>query len=198
MEARKVLNKREQQYHDRREQILNCSLDMIISRGYEATKIRDIADKLGISTGLFFNYFESKEKVYEELIKIGLSGPESVLKFNVEGIEPLELFTKMTATIFESLKTYSLTAKMFLLMNQSLKSDAVPESVKKLLATFDAFTPILPIVEHGQQLGQIKQGSPISLAVAYWGAIQGVAETYAFHPDLPMPEPSWIVDILRA
>jgi AcrR family transcriptional regulator len=74
------LNKREQQRMERRQQILECSLDMIIGRGYEAMKIRDIARKLNISTGLFFNYFESKEKVYEELIKLGISGPENVLR----------------------------------------------------------------------------------------------------------------------
>ena len=58
-------NKREQQRDDRRIEILNCSLNMLVSRGFAAMRIRDIADQLGISIGLFFNYFESKEKVYE-------------------------------------------------------------------------------------------------------------------------------------
>lgn len=192
------MKKRKQQRVERREQILNCSLDLIISRGYEAMKIRDIARQLNISTGLFFNYFESKEKVYEELVKIGLSGPEGVLKFNVEGIGPIELFEKITQAVFESLKTYSLTAKMFLLMNQTMKSDSAPEGVKRLLANFDAVTPILPVLTRGQQLGEIKPGDPAALAVAYWGAVQGIAEGYAIHPEWPLPEVSWIVDILRA
>lgn len=192
------MNKREQQRLERREQILNCCLDMIISRGYEATKIRDIAQKLNISTGLFFNYFESKEKVYEELIRIGLSGPENVFKFDVEGIEPIELFEKMTETIFQSLKTYSMTAKMFLLMVQTINSETAPESVKKLISHFDALTPIVPIISKGQQLGVIKEGNPVALAIAYWGAVQGVAESFAIYPDIPLPKSSWIVDILRA
>lgn len=192
------LNKREQQRMERRNQILDCSLDMLISRGYEAMKIRDIAQKLNISTGLFFNYFESKEKVYEELIKIGISGPENVLKMNVEGIDPIELFEKMTYAIFEYLKADPFTRKMFLLMTQTARSESAPESVKNLIAHLDSITPILPVIAKGQQLGEIKQGNPAALAVAYWGAIQGVAETFALYPDIPFPKSDWIVDILRA
>lgn len=192
------MNKRELQRQERRGQILNCSLDMLISRGYEATKIRDIADKLQISLGLFFNYFESKEKVYEELIKMGLTGPEIVLKFSQTEIRPVELFEKITETIFQAIKSNSLTAKMFLLMAQTLKSESAPESVKKLLAGYDTITPLLPVIRRGQELGEIKNGDPTALIVAYWGAVQGIAESVAIFPHLPLPESSWVVDILRA
>lgn len=198
MDSCDKLNKREQQRLERREQILNCSLDMIISRGYEAMKIRDIADKLNISAGLFFNYFESKEKIYEELVKIGISGPENILKFNVDSIGPIELFEKMTRSIFEYLGTDSITGKMFLLMARTVKSETAPDSVKKLVANFDAITPVIPVIIKGQQLGEIKAGNPTALAVAYWGAVQGVAETFAIYPDCPLPESNWIVDILRS
>ena len=120
---------------------------MIISRGYDAMKIRDIADKLNISTGLFFNYFESKEKANEELVKIGLSGPENVLK---------------------------------------------------LISNLNVIDPVLPVIIKGQHLGEIREGDPEALALAYWGAIQGIAETYALYPNLPLPNSSWIVDVLRA
>lgn len=192
------MNKREQQRHDRREQILNCSLDMIINRGYEAMTIRDIANKLEISTGLFFNYFESKERVYEELVKIGISGPESLFKLDFEQSTPIEIFTRMTEEIFNSIKAYSMTAKMFILMAQTMKSETVPDSVKKVIKEFDAITPIIPLVKRGQELGEIKIGDPVALLVAYWGAVQGVAENIAVRPELTLPESSWIVDILRA
>lgn len=192
------MNKREKQRQDRRNQILLCSLDMIISRGYEAMKIRDIAKKLGISTGLFFNYFTSKEEVYEELIRIGMKGPENVLKLNTEIVSPIKIFENITANIFDSLKSSSMSSKMFLLMVQAMNSEAAPDSVKEMTKNFDAITPVIPIIEKGQQLGEIKPGNPIALAIAYWGAVQGIAESVALHPELPFPESSWITDILRA
>ncbi|QQE77860.1 TetR/AcrR family transcriptional regulator [Alicyclobacillus sp. SO9] len=192
------MNTRQHQRQVRREQILNCSLDMIIRRGFESMKIRDIADTLNISVGLFFNYFESKEAVYEELVRFGLSGPGSLLELNVEGIGPIELFEKMTATIFESLQTNSIASKIFLLMSQTVNSDAVPDSVKKLVHDFDAVSPLIPTIRKGQECGEIKLGDPTALAVAYWGAVQGIAESFAIHPEIPLPESGWIVDILRA
>ena len=72
--------------------------------------------------------------MYEELVKIGLAGPARVLGMNVEGIEPIALFEQMTQFIFESLKSDTFTGKMFLLMAQTLRWEAAPEGVKRLLA----------------------------------------------------------------
>lgn len=193
------MNKRKQQSQERRLQILNCSLDMIISRGYEATKIRDIARQLQISTGLFFNYFESKEKVYEELVKIGMSGPENVFKLTMDDNKPLDMLRNIAECIFYSLRSDNITAKMFLLMMQTTVSyESLPESVKQIIGRFDAFTPIISVIEKGQQLGEIKAGDPAALTVAFWGVIQGVAEYRAIRPGVPIPESGWIIDMLRA
>ena len=182
----------------REKQILACSLDMIVSRGFEAMKIRDIAGRLKISTGLFFNYFSSKEQVYEELVRIALSGPASVLALNAEGMAPITLFEKMTEYIFEALKSDPFTGKMFLLMAQAVRSETLPEGVKRLLQGFDSVTPLLDTIGKGQALGQIKAGDPVALIMAYWGAVQGIAQGYALNEGLPLPQSSWIVDILRA
>lgn len=191
-------NKREKKRLERRWQILQCSLDMIISRGFEAMKIRDIAQRLNISTGLFFNYFESKEQVYEELVKIGLSGPAGVLELNVRDIAPIDIFEKMAEAILNALKADAFTGKMFLLMAQAMQRDAVPEKVKKLIEGLDPITPLIPVLQRGQALGQIKQGDPAALIMTFWGAVQGVAQNYALDGSTPLPESSWIADILRA
>ncbi len=193
-----ITNKREKQRLERRWQILQCSLDMIISRGFEAMKIRDIAQKLNISTGLFFNYFESKEQVYEELVKIGLSGPAGVLELTKNNIAPIDLFEKMADVILSALKADAFNGKMFLLMAQATQRDSVPESVKRLLEGFDPVTPLIPVLQKGQALGQIKPGNPAALILTYWGAVQGVAQNYALDTRMPLPESSWIADILRA
>ena len=191
-------NVREKQRFERREQILACALDMIISRGFGAMKIRDIADRLHISTGLFFNYFASKEQVYEELVKIGLSGPTGVLALNTRDISPIELFERMTAVIFDAIGADAFTGKMFLLMAGAMRYDTVPGGVKNLLKGFDYVTPLMEVVRAGQALGQIKQGDARALIAAYWGAVQGIAESCAMDNSIPLPESGWIVDIVRA
>jgi AcrR family transcriptional regulator len=191
-------NKRELQRIERRQQILECGLDMIVSRGYDAVKIRDIAEELDISTGLFFNYFESKEKLYEELVKIGLTAPADVFAMYSTELSPIDFFERITEFIFEALKSYSITAKIFLLMSQTYASGLVPESVKNILSGFDVVAPILDIIRKGQRLGQIKRGNPAVIAMAYWGGIHGIAQCYTNEMTLPLPESSWVVDIIRA
>ena len=34
-------------------------------------------------------------------------------------------------------------------------------------------------------------------SIAFWYAIQGIAEEIAINPDSPIPEADWIMDILR-
>ncbi len=192
------MNKRQQQRNDRRQQILECALDMIIRRGFAATTIRDIAKKLNISTGLFFNYFESKEQIYVELVKIGMDGPKCVLEqLSDTTLPPIGALEKITEDIFKALRTDSFTAKMFFLMPQTMNSEGIPDSVKEIVSKFDAMTPILPVIVKGQQLGQIKTGDPVALGVAFWSAIQGIAQSLCQRSDIPLPESRWIVDILR-
>lgn len=183
----------------RREQILACCLDRIISYGYAGMKLRDIASELHISPGLIFNYFESKEQIYEELVKLGVGAPMELLSQSLgQSQEPLKVFESMTGFIFHAITVSSFTAKMFLLMTMTQKSEDVPASVKQLMQGFDMFTPLVEVIRAGQQKGEIKAGDPVALLVAYWGAVQGVATYRALQPALPMPESGWILDILRA
>ena len=186
---------RAEQKEKRRMEILEAGLDLFIHKGYAATKISDIAKAVDMSVGLLFHYFESKEKLYEELIKLGISGPQGVLSEIKKG--SLEFFETSAKEIFQIMKKEPFVAKMFVLMTQAQYNDAAPEQVKLMLSKMDVMTPsVLKIIE-GQKDGTIKYGDPVALAVAFWGAITGIAEEIALIPNTPYPDSDWIVDILR-
>ena len=54
-----------------RDRLYGIAMDLIATRGYEATTLRDIARKAGVSVGLLYRYFPSKQAVvialYDEL-----------------------------------------------------------------------------------------------------------------------------------
>ena len=54
--------------------------------------------------------------MYEELVKIGLSGPRMVMGLNDGGLQPIELFEKMAETILNALQLDAFNGRMFLLM----------------------------------------------------------------------------------
>ena len=186
---------REQQKEKRKYEILLAGLDLFIRKSYSATKIKDIADQVGMSTGLLFHYFESKEKLYEELIKLGVGMPMRM--FENTDIEPLMFFQNAVEQLFHYIKTEPFTAKMFVLMNQAHYNEAAPQSIKELLKGFDVFTPTIGLIKRGQEEGTIREGDPGALAIALWCAVQGVAEHIAMDPFAPCPKGDWIIDIIR-
>ena len=111
------MESRKEQKEKRRAQILNAALELFISKGYSSTKISDIAQHVGVSTGLMFHYFESKEKLYEELIKMGTAGPMSIFEQNYT--EPLLFFENSVKLIFEAIKNEPFLAKIFFLFNKA-------------------------------------------------------------------------------
>ncbi|MCF6269384.1 MAG: TetR/AcrR family transcriptional regulator [Melioribacteraceae bacterium] len=50
--------------------ILNAALELFAKKGFSNTSISEIAKSAGVSKGLAYNYFESKQKLVEEVIQL--------------------------------------------------------------------------------------------------------------------------------
>ena len=186
---------RDDQKEKRKQEILYKGLSLFIQKGYSGTTIKDIAAAVGMSVGLLFHYFESKEELYIALVSLGIEGPMSSVQ--PTQMEPMAFFESTAERILGYIKMEPFFAKMFVLMHQAYYSADVPASVKELLIGFDIYTPTMQIIQQGQAGGTIREGDPMALAIAFWSAIQGVAETLAMHTDMPCPEGRWIANILR-
>ncbi|GAA6489189.1 MULTISPECIES: TetR/AcrR family transcriptional regulator [Gordonibacter] len=187
---------RQEQRERRREEILRAAMHLFVRKGYAGTKVGDIAEAVGMSTGLMFHYFESKEALYEELIGLGVGGPMAMMGNRAE-VDAIAFFEGAAASILAFLREDRFMADMFVLMGNALMDDAIPERAKELLAGFDMNTPTAEMVRRGQREGTVRAGDPTALSIAFWAAIQGIAEELAVYPDMPCPEPEWIVDIVR-
>ncbi|MFB0921585.1 MAG: TetR/AcrR family transcriptional regulator, partial [Oscillospiraceae bacterium] len=155
-----------------------------------------IAESVGMSVGLLFHYFKSKESLYEELIELGISGPMQTVSPTDK--EPLAFFEDISEQLFFYLKTEPFFAKMFVLMSQASFNEAAPQSVKEMLQSFDIYTPTARLIQKGQENGTIREGNSTALAIAYWSSINGIAEQMAVRPDMPYPESDWVIDIIRS
>jgi len=186
---------RQEQREKRREEILWAGLDLFVSKGYAETKISDIAEKVGMSVGLLFHYFESKAALYEELVWIGVKGPLTVTELDER--DPLKFFEGAAAYILSSLRDNPVVAKMFVFMAQVRLSSSIPESIRDLVMEQQTVEKTIAIVRKGQALGQIRSGDPRALSILFWQTLSGVALYAAFYPDAPLPEAEWIVASLR-
>src|SRR5574344_557350 len=107
---------RDEQKEQRRQLIIYKATELFVKNGYADTKIGDIAKAADMSVGLLFHYFESKEKLYEELVRMGVefSGSPQRMNFN----DPLEFFKMSIEGIFAAAKAQPFVLYMFVLMGQ--------------------------------------------------------------------------------
>jgi AcrR family transcriptional regulator len=190
------MTKRSEQKEKRRQDILKAGLSLFIRKGYEATKINDIAEMTGMSVGLLYHYFGSIELLYEELINLALSGRTG--QFFHQYDNPLDYFLKSAKHIFDMVKSDSYIAELFVLTNQAHRNLNLSESIKDKLEKNDVILKSINLMEEGQRQGIIRKGNPVALTMSFWLSIQAYVEMIALNPDMPHPESEWFVDMLKA
>lgn len=169
-------NQNMQLREERREQILQAALKVFSRRGLAATKISEIAKEAGLSHGLVYHYFNSKDEIFITLVKKALEGSKLVVDLaSQQKLSPLDQLHWLTKTILTGLSNDG--AYFFLIIVQAFTSDAVPDQVKEMISSNSSstFEGILPIILAGQQAGQIVKEDPAKLASSYFAMIQGIS-----------------------
>ena len=169
---------RNQQLRDeRREEILQAALGVFACKGFVATKISDIARKAGMSHGLVYHYFKSKDEIFTELVARAFEVSLGTIAYAAQSAgDPLERIRLMSETIlsgaFEGEGPF-----YFLMIIQAFTSDSTPPAVKDLTAEKAPLYQeyLIPLVLAGQKTGQIAAGDPMAMVTAYFSLIQGLA-----------------------
>jgi AcrR family transcriptional regulator len=186
---------RKQQKEERRRAILMTALTLFVERGYYDTKITDIAKAVPMSTGLLFHYFESKEELLVELVKMGLEGTKAAADAP-EGVPPDMFLERFLGQMFVYAKEQPWVFNMFVLMGQ-VRRAGMPEEARNLAMSVDTFAPTSKMIEQGQKAGVFHDGDPYLMATCFWASVQGIMEEMAMNKDMKVPEPSWIVSMLK-
>ena len=190
---------REEQKTQRRQLIITKALELFVKKGYSETKISDIAKAANMSVGLMFHYFESKEQLYEELVRLGVEGTNVPQNMNFQN--PLEYFQIFLDEFFKYASAEPWVLYMFVLMSQARRSDGVPQHIRELACSVNQIEQSAEIIEAGQKYGYFREGNPKALAFTFWSSVQGVMEKLATSQDLiqnkDLPRTDWFIDIIR-
>jgi AcrR family transcriptional regulator len=160
----------------RRSQILNAALQVFAERGLAAAKISDIASAGGVSHGLIYHYFKTKDDIFTELIGIASKVFLDAAKYGSNcDVQPLSKIRTMTEMILAL--SYSEDSKFYLnLLEQAHISEGIPQEAKKIIAEniSSNIKLITSIIAEGQEQGQIIQEDPQKLALAYYSMVRGM------------------------
>ena len=114
----------EQIRKEKKELILQTALELFAELGFHATSINQIAQKAGISKGLTYNYFSSKNEILEAIIESGFHQIHDLFDPNHDGILTEEEFISFINTSFEIVKNNLRHWKLFFsLMLQPVVSE---------------------------------------------------------------------------
>ena len=76
----------EQMREEKKTLIMDVALEHFAKEGYHNTTITHIAKHAGISKGLMYNYFESKEELLTEIINRSMEGVAKYIDPDKDGI----------------------------------------------------------------------------------------------------------------
>lgn len=162
-----------------REKILDAGLFLFARKGLAATGVTEIAREAGVSLGLMYHYYASKEDLFSALVNMANRGAREALEgFGDDEMDAAEQIKKISRMAAGVLQRENKTAYYFLLLTQAGLTGIAPENqMQSLLTSGDVGAPfriLQAIIRTGQMQGTVKDGDPRQLAQLYWAAFQGL------------------------
>ncbi len=116
-----------------RENILTSALRLFAGKGFHGTSINDIAKAAGISKGLAYNYFESKQKIMEAILGELFREAENFVDVMDSVEDPYE---KLRLIIEFTFKYYEENEELWMLYASFILQPGILEEGKRLTAKF--------------------------------------------------------------
>jgi len=163
----------ERNYDERREQIKKAALKVFAGKGLAGTKMSAIAAEAGISQGLSYRYFQSKEELFALLVEEAIDEAQAAIR-NVPNLPgtPLEQFKALALNMLDAGHKH-----YFLLIQQAQTDEGAPEKARQAVARYrpeDTIDLLVPIFVKGQQLGEFGEGDPRRRLFLFFSVLSGL------------------------
>lgn len=155
-----------------RNTILQKSLLYFARNGFAGTKIGDLSKNIGIAQGTIYVYFETKEVLFQEILKIADSG-DLINKMKLLSAMPTPAKNKLrilSETVMNQLEEDETFAAMIALNTQMLMEKNAYASGETTYQT-RLYDYTAKIIEQGQKEKSMVDGSSVKLADYYWGVV---------------------------
>lgn len=156
-----------------RNTILRKSLLYFARNGFAGTKISDLSKNIGIGQGTIYVYFESKEELFQEILKIADSN-EILKKMKLLAAMPVSAKKKLrmlSETVLNCLVEDETFAAMIALNTQMLLEKNEAYSSEETTYQTKLYNYTSKIIEQGQKEKSMVDGSSMKLADYYWGVV---------------------------
>lgn len=169
---------------ERREKILSSALSLFATKGLAATKISDIAERTGMSQGLVYHYYKSKEEIFTWLIGSAMQKMnEAALNLEKLPVSAKEKIIMAVDGLLKGFETNANTANYYFLITQTALTDAYPEEAKEIIRAQNdvKYEVMVRIFSEGQKDGTVKNHDPKGMATVFFSSVNGLALNKAIY-----------------
>jgi AcrR family transcriptional regulator len=162
--------------------ISSAALNVFSEYGYHGATMKQIAQASGLSYGLIYHYFPSKERVFRHLVDFALESTIAGMHAFLDGPGAAwEKIERYSAILIQTALTGE-SSQYFLIMLQAMtQGKAIPgllDHIQKRSTVY--FEMMAPIIAEAQKTGEAAQGDPLVLATAFFSLLQGLS-LFMFH-----------------
>lgn len=154
-----------------------AAMRLFVHKGFGATNVQDIADLAGISIGLLYRHYKTKEELFNALVEFSLAGLQAAAeRFSQEG-SPRRIFEQFVDEVYNDLSQGEDFANLVLLMTRAFfqaETSRLREKVARQNAAL--FHATARLIRRGQELGEFRAGDAYEMAVYFYATMQGLAE----------------------
>lgn len=153
--------------------ILKKSMLYFAKNGFAGTKISDLSKHIGIGQGTIYVYFESKEALFQEILRL-VDNTEEIKQLRLLSKLPISAAKKMhllSERMLKQLKEDEMFAALIALNTQIMLEQQKDCSSSDTTYQSELYQYTAEIIKKGQKEKSMVEGSPMKLADYYWGVL---------------------------
>ena len=176
---------------DRRRQLMDQAVKLVSQRGFSGTRTKDIAAACGVSEGILFRHFATKEDLYRAILEshadeAGSREWLSEMKRLAAAREDLELITVLVSHLIRNFRDNAAFHR--LMLYAWLEGHAMASMAHQQLGQ-PIFDFLRKYVTQRQREGAFRSGNPATMVIAlYSPALQFAMTKYVFGMQLCQPD----------
>jgi AcrR family transcriptional regulator len=173
---------------ERRSQIIQSAIQVFGRKGFDKTRMDDVASESGLSKGLLYWYFKSKEEIIIAIADLLFSGEfRKMQKLFVENRTARACLDDFLEIFLEDMKSILKVAPViYEFYALAFRNATVRRVMHEYLHRF--VTLLQPIVQYGMDNGEFAPGDARQATIAIGAALEGTLLLWVYAPDIIQPE----------
>ncbi|HLT61366.1 MAG TPA: helix-turn-helix domain-containing protein [Microlunatus sp.] len=177
-----------------RDRILTAAVTLFARRGFAATGVEEIARDAGVSTGLIYRHFRTKDDLFGAIVDLATAGLDAVTeRFGGDGPAD-DLLRDFVTEVLADLGESGPALDFYLLLQQAARRDPADPRIAGLLDRQAALTAATArLIARGQRDGALRPGPAPALADLLFATLAGLTQLAAARGAGFTPPPAELV-----